>query len=638
MVLAQPQAAPAQAEPATTKSRTSTKSRSSRSTRSSGRRGQSRGGGWYCCPCPLTALRSGGGGAPCGARPRGAAGGRDDAGGAWPESAKFYCCRADLVAAMAREHSNNNEHSKGKAMQQQQSQGQDDFDDQGVVVDYDSDSIISFDEVAEEALPDETFREVFDRSHQDDRDERWQIVEPDLPYVENLPHQLDIGRVIVITGVVLPDAIGFSVNLACGAGDTPDLAFHLNPRLDRCYVARNSRIKGSWGQEESAALGGSPFKRGEEFVIHILVTATDFKVSVDRMHFCNFQYRMPLSKICRLAIHGDVIVSSIHHTRLDVYPERPLAALPEHTFCTIPTDYAVPWSKDLSNKENLFIGRFKPNLSVGMEVLIRGRMKLLPQSFYVNLQQGCQLWPHPNVHLHLNPRFAAENCEHVVVVNGWMRGSWGSETKYDKCRFRPGELFTVVIYIEEQRYRVTVNGLQQATLDHRASPTLVDTLVVRGDVFINHISIAKSGPPVERLPSPGSPEGSLCGSFVHIPEATSLHTALSSDSHLSESETELESPCSFQQSRPSGHSVHASDAERPIFSAVSSPTEFENENKPACSTLSHLTFSQEACSKQDEIGGSNTPHTAQVLLREGETPESGGTVSSEESPGVEGRL
>lgn len=57
---------------------------------------------------------------------------------------------------------------------------------------------------------------------------------------------------------------------------------------------------------------------------------------------------MPLSKVCRLEIHGDVIISAIRHTRLEVYPERPLEALPEHSFCSIPTDHAVPWSLDFA--------------------------------------------------------------------------------------------------------------------------------------------------------------------------------------------------------------------------------------------------------------------------------------------------
>lgn len=422
---------------------------------------------------------------------------------------------------MAREHTSNNNESKASKANRSASMDDDPFGD-AVLVDYDDDDSLDV-EVAEEALPDDTFREVFDRSHQDDRDERWRVLEPDVPYVENLPHQLDAGRAIVVDLTVLPDATGFAINLTCGAGETPDIAFHLNPRLDRCYTARNSRIRGNWGEEEGAALGGSPFKRGQSFIIHILVTATGFKVSVDRMHFCNFLFRMPVSKVCRLEIHGDIVVSAIHHTRLQVYPDRPLDALPDHSFSMIPTDHAVPWSLDIPEKENLYFGCFKPNLSSGMELTIKGRMKLLPQSFYINLQQGSQLWPHPNVHFHLNPRFAAEDSEHVVVVNGWMHGSWGAEQRYNKCRFRPGEPFTVVIYIEEQRYRVMVNGLQQATMSHRAPPSLVDTLVIRGDLFINQVSIAKSRPAPERLPSPGSPTGSLLSdSFVHIPEEISI--------------------------------------------------------------------------------------------------------------------
>lgn len=43
------------------------------------------------------------------------------------------------------------------------------------------------------------------------------------------------------------------------------------------------------------------------------------------------------------------------------------------------------------------------------QVEIKGRVKLLPQRFFVNLQDGAQVWPHPNVTFHLNPRFGTEN-------------------------------------------------------------------------------------------------------------------------------------------------------------------------------------------------------------------------------------
>lgn len=38
--------------------------------------------------------------------------------------------------------------------------------------------------------------------------------------------------------------------------------------------------------------------------------------------------------------------------------------------------------------------------------------------FHVNLQQGCQTYPHPNIAFHFNPRF--EGGERVIVMNSWF--------------------------------------------------------------------------------------------------------------------------------------------------------------------------------------------------------------------------
>lgn len=47
-----------------------------------------------------------------------------------------------------------------------------------------------------------------------------------------------------------------------------------------------------------------------------------------------------------------------------------------------------------------------PNgFKTGWQLEITGRVKILPSSFYINLQQGDTLWPHPIIPLHLNPRF-----------------------------------------------------------------------------------------------------------------------------------------------------------------------------------------------------------------------------------------
>lgn len=40
------------------------------------------------------------------------------------------------------------------------------------------------------------------------------------------------------------------------------------------------------------------------------------------------------------------------------------------------------------------------------KIEIQGRTKLLPHIFFINLQIGRHIWPHPSVPLHLNPRFS----------------------------------------------------------------------------------------------------------------------------------------------------------------------------------------------------------------------------------------
>lgn len=42
---------------------------------------------------------------------------------------------------------------------------------------------------------------------------------------------------------------------------------------------------------------------------------------------------------------------------------------------------------------------------------IYGRVKILPHSFYINLQEGFHQWPQPKIPLHLNPRFG----KHIYI-------------------------------------------------------------------------------------------------------------------------------------------------------------------------------------------------------------------------------
>lgn len=72
-------------------------------------------------------------------------------------------------------------------------------------------------------------------------------------------------------------SFSFSINLRAAG----NIAFHLNPRLDRGYVVRNSKVKGSWEEEEtcsSAASTGHVFKRQSYFHILIFCGPKEFQV------------------------------------------------------------------------------------------------------------------------------------------------------------------------------------------------------------------------------------------------------------------------------------------------------------------------------------------------------------------------
>ena len=52
-----------------------------------------------------------------------------------------------------------------------------------------------------------------------------------------------------------------------------------------------------------------------------------------------------------------------------------------------------------------YCGRFEECFTSGKEIHVIERVKVLPHSFFINLQDSSLVWPHPNIPLHLNPRF-----------------------------------------------------------------------------------------------------------------------------------------------------------------------------------------------------------------------------------------
>ena len=128
----------------------------------------------------------------------------------------------------------------------------------------------------------------------------------------------------------------------------------------------------------------------------------------------------------------------------------------------------------LSIKPIPFASLINGPLSLGGEVLVHGRVK--PQAnrltfgerrflikilffnyfrFHINLQQGYQTYPHPNIAFHLNPRF--ENGERVVVMNSWS-AKWGTEQRVTGRAnpFAPGRNFVLIIRRQADHYEASI--------------------------------------------------------------------------------------------------------------------------------------------------------------------------------------
>nr|XP_021495488.1 galectin-9 isoform X1 [Meriones unguiculatus] len=128
------------------------------------------------------------------------------------------------------------------------------------------------------------------------------------PFIALIPSGLYPSKSIIISGLVLPDATRFHINLRAGT----DIAFHLNPRFDEDAVVRNTQINESWGPEERGLPGGMPFSRGQNFTVWILCESHCFKVAVNGQHLFEYAHRlMNLAAINNLEVAGDIQLTHV---------------------------------------------------------------------------------------------------------------------------------------------------------------------------------------------------------------------------------------------------------------------------------------------------------------------------------------
>lgn len=134
-----------------------------------------------------------------------------------------------------------------------------------------------------------------------------------------------------------------------------------------------------------------------------------------------------------------------------------------------------------------YYGRL-PRLKYGNRLHIFGCVKVLPHSFYLNLQSGQHIWPHPIIAFHVNPRFKGVGGKHVITRNSWHDGKWDREERSELTTdFMPSRAFHMCIVCTDAGYLVYVNGKLIVTYNHRVDMDLVDTVYLQGDIRLGRL-------------------------------------------------------------------------------------------------------------------------------------------------------
>lgn len=324
-------------------------------------------------------------------------------------------------------------------------------------------------------------------------------------YIETLPvysnkslGDIKEGLSFTVTGYILPNCEKFSINLILET-PTRDIALHVNPRLPQNYIVRNARVKNIWGSEEVSSALPFSLHRGSKFAIQILITDSCYMISVNGNHFAEFNHRLPYKSVACLEVNGDVDNIDFSRTEFSKYPER----LPESKAKEIRVDLESDHEDQVDTPQAWklitlngcldgglqlpYYGLLPPKMfGSGKCLRIEGRVKLLPHSFYVNLQGGQDIWPHPIIAFHFNPRFAKQGGgigKHVVCRNAWYNGTWAKEQRTElDTDFCPGKSFSLVIVCGMASYEVYVNKKLITEFRFHVDPEIVDTVYVQGDI------------------------------------------------------------------------------------------------------------------------------------------------------------
>lgn len=201
-------------------------------------------------------------------------------------------------------------------------------------------------------------------------------------------------------------------------------------------------------------------------------------MAVNGKHFCAFTHRVPIKKINAIEVKGDVKEISIDQLFRDFYPD-----------VLIPNILTEEPSQDDLKLAVPYIVKIPGSFSRNKSIHILARVKMLPHSITINLQDKQYAWPHPIICLHINARFCGGH--HVICRNTWSNGRWQKEERTDVSSLVmcPGKIFKMVIECEFECYRIYLNDQVFGEYNHRCDPSIAETLNIFGDLKLKKVWI-----------------------------------------------------------------------------------------------------------------------------------------------------
>lgn len=201
-------------------------------------------------------------------------------------------------------------------------------------------------------------------------------------------------------------------------------------------------------------------------------------MGVNGKHFGSYTHRVPYRKINGIEVKGDVKEVAIDQLYRDTYPQVPIEKVP---------------SKEPSDKDNFmtipYLGNIPGGFTRNKIIHILGKVKLLPHSITINLQEKPFFWPHPVIPLHLNPRFSNQGGHHIICRNSWANGRWMKEERTDLIAkdLSPGKFFKITIECSFEGYLIHINERFFAEYPFRCEAGIVDTVNIFGDICLKKI-------------------------------------------------------------------------------------------------------------------------------------------------------